>query len=166
MPPDVPLTYAEQVIERAQAKGQRDITGAMANSRMSPTPRDRLIDPNWVAVPTPDSDKNQIVVPEFLGHPCPPAAQFRWAMQYVAPFPDPWRVRVSVSCAATYTIAVIAAALAPKASIVMTPDGRSPAPLWYPKENHRIEFDLRDQDRQATPSAPRLWTPDHVERTR
>lgn len=166
--PDDRPTYAEQIIERAQAKGQRDIKGAMSNSTMSPTPLDRINDPNWDPNPAPDRNKNQIAIPDFADHPCPPAARFRYAMQYVAPFVSPWRVRVSVSCAAIYTLAVISQALAPVATIVTTNHGRSPAPQWYPHLHNAIEFDLRDHpDRQATPDpSAALWLPDHVERTR
>lgn len=136
--------------------------GAIGKNHLRPDPVANMIDPNWVKDPKPDRNKHQLVVPRFDGHPCPPAAQFLFVAARRAPCPPPWRVRVSAKCCATYSMALIARALSPHATIVITPDGRSPAPQFYPALLNQIEFDPRDQnlppDRNYDPAGV-LWTP-------
>lgn len=97
--------------------------------------------PDYKAAP--DRAKREVWLPDFSGHPCPPAAEILWLCAREAGCAPPWRVRVSALCAATYGLRLLYAALAPHAQILMTPDGRSPAPCINP--SHDIEFNLTDQ---------------------
>lgn len=154
------LTFAEQAIARGAQQG------AITNSQMAPTPLSRIADPNWDPNPTPDQNKDELVVPRFDNHPCPPAARFLWVMARRAPVAPPWRVRIRIGLAATYTMTVVSQALAPHASIVTTNHGKSPAPMWYPALPNDIEYDNRDQLLPAAPSGQPLWLPDDVDRSR
>lgn len=156
---DRPLTFAEQVAARGLHKG------AMANRNMTATPMDRLVDPTWT--PNPQPKPGQWVIPDFADYPVPQAAQFRWWFSRMAPVAPPWRVRISASLAFRYSMAVISQALAPVASIMMTPDGRHPMPQRYPESvEGPIQFEYDDQEHRPAPSNPALWLPDGVERTR
>jgi hypothetical protein len=64
--------------------------------------------------------------------------------------PPPWRLRVSPRLCWAYTMERIAPALAPHAVIVMTPDGRHPAPMLTPGMD--IEYVIADNP--AHPADP------------
>lgn len=156
--PDERLKFSDDAILRQAERG------GIAKHSMLPDPASRLLDPNWVPDPERhlNRDLHQMVAPDFAGYPCPPAAKFLWLASRRAPCAPPWRVRVTAKCCATYSMTLIARALAPHATIITTPDGRSPAPQHYPALGNDIEFDNRDN---AVPinsdydPAGILWTP-------
>lgn len=120
---------------------------------------------------TPDYDpawkpgRDTIVPPAFKEHPIPPVAQFLWMMARMAPCPPPWRVRVNPKICAAYTMARISLALSPHAVIVMTADGRTPAPLHVPART--IEFNWDDNGVRNPEAEKHFWTPtsERTERT-
>ena len=125
-----------------------------------------LNDPLWTPNPQPDRDKGELVVPNFRTgrhrHPIPPVAEMLWILTKKAGMAPPWRVRVAPKMCWRYTLRATALALAPHAEVLMTPDGRSPAPMLNPEMD--IEFNYTDQ-RHAPVDAPvgqRLILPGQV----
>lgn len=91
----------------------------------------------------PDAGRSETYCPEFADHPIPQVAQFLWLLARNAGTAPPWRVRVAPALCAQHTMRRLALALAPHAQILMTPDGRSPAPMLNPEKV--IEFNVTDQ---------------------
>lgn len=117
---------------------------------------------------TADRRAGEIDVPLFAGYPIPWVAQMLWFLSRYSGIAPPWRVRVSpFVCARWGGLRVIARAFAPHAQIVMTHDGRSPAPMVTPGKG--CELVLTDQLHHVANATPdtrrRLWTPDTPART-
>lgn len=112
-----------------------------------------------------DRSKGERVIPSYDDHPIPECPQFLHLLTLEAGVAPPWRVRVAPLLIARCDkgrgqmggMARIAQALAPHATIVMTPDGRHPAPMLqlapaplpddpgHMEPKHVIEFNWLDQ---------------------
>ena len=170
----VPGTYDNHLLRQAQTARPDAQAAAMQNADPYYRAPDIETPADLIAGRPLDRERREVVVPSFDGHPCREAAQFLWLMARETGTAPPWRVRVHATLCAKYDrgrarggLFLIAQALDPWASVIMSPDGRFPLP---PLDGTKaIEFNWSDQPIAASSGSARsagdLILPSGVERS-